>query len=341
MKVSKLLVTGAVALAAIPQVYYKIKRKNYQINVERLADKNNNYQVRNINNVSKKETQFVMVAPDVFETKCSIYAVDNPKAIVQLVHGSFEHRGRYREFIDYLNEQGYVVAMSDFRGHGLSTNDKYQAGYMDGVQEIVDDLAALTDYVKSLYPQKKVSLFGHSLGSMLVRAYLQKYDNKIDKIILSGTVMPNPFTNIGVFAANIVNFYFGEHGYNKLLQFLPNDNEWISYNEENRIRAKEDKLMPKNFQNAGYLTLFEAAAEITNYSAYQVKNPKLAILNLIGIDDQLVAGGHRGVAKSVSALRNIGYHNIKTIVYPEMKHEILNEDNKNEVYEDIVEFLEF
>ena len=339
MKLARIILP-AVLVTAVPQVYYKLQKQSYKKLKEQVKEKEKMYEVVNVKQVSPNEKQFSIIGVDKFETKCSLYEVENAKGIFQLVHGSFEHRGRYLEFINYLNSQGYSVVMADFRGHGLSTNEKYQAGYMDGVEKIVDDLYFVTDYVKSIYPNKKVYLFGHSLGSMLVRAYLQNHDDAVEKVILSGTVMPNPLTKIGIFTAKMVNFYLGEHGYSKILQFLPSDNDWVSYNEENRLKAKNDKLMPKNFQNAGYLTLYEAAGEITNFKAYQVKNPDIPILNIVGIDDKLVAGGHLGVAGSTVALRKLGYDNIKTIIYPNMKHEILNEDGKEQVYADIIRFLE-
>ena len=150
----KRIILPAVLVTAVPQVYYKLQKQSYKKLKEQVKEKEKMYEVVNVKQVSSNEKQFSIIGVDKFETKCSLYEVENAKGIFQLVHGSFEHRGRYLEFINYLNSQGYSVVMADFRGHGLSTNEKYQAGYMDGVEKIVDDLYFVTDYVKSIYIKK-------------------------------------------------------------------------------------------------------------------------------------------------------------------------------------------
>lgn len=281
---------------------------------------------------------------DSFVLTAKHYPVDNPKALVQIIHGVLEHKGRYEDFIHFLNQQGYAVIISDTRGHGESINPKYPHVSMDLVDELVDDQVYISRYMKQRYPKKELYLFGHSLGSMIARNYLQKHDNEIQKLALTGTVMPYPLAPVGVFLARIIVFYFGKYGHNTLLNLLNpakgDQLDWISYNPANLDAIAKDPLCQHRLTNIGILTMFDINARLKQVHQFDCQNPHLQILSATGIDDTLITGGEKGLEETMSILREIGYSDITNIVYPDMKHEVLQEENKQQVYQDIVDFFE-
>src|SRR5690625_1557548 len=113
-----------------------------------------------------------------------------PKAIVQIAHGMIEHIERYNDFASYLLEQGIFIYGNDHRGHGNTGEKQGIMGYFsdeDGFRHAAEDLYVITMEIKQDYPQVPVFLFGHSMGSFLVRHFLHKYSGSVQGAILSGT----------------------------------------------------------------------------------------------------------------------------------------------------------
>lgn len=280
---------------------------------------------------------------DDFILQAAFFPVENPKALVQIIHGALEHKERYFHLIKFLNENNYSVFISDNRGHGASISDKYTFGYIDGVEKIVDDNIAITRALKEKFPDKKIYLVGHSLGTVFGRIYLEKADDLIEKLVLSGP--PNYVTKVylALFVANIINFYFGENRTVFILKKLYTGDktnwDWLSYSQANIDDAKRDPLMPKVFKNRGYLAVFEGVKELNNLKNFKCKNPKLQILFLAGRDD-VVIGGESGFESSIDALKKVGYKNIEAKLYENMKHEIFREEDRDKVFKDLVDFLE-
>ena len=108
---------------------------------------------------------------------------DEIKGIVQFSHGMAEHKERYFNFMEYLSNNGYVCVINDHRGHGNSVKDKKDLGYFytEDTNFIIDDLHDVTKYIKEKYSNQKLYLFSHSMGTLVARGYMQKYDNEIEK----------------------------------------------------------------------------------------------------------------------------------------------------------------
>ena len=118
-------------------------------------------------------------AYDELPLSCLVYEPDEtPKGIVQLVHGMCEHKERYEELMAFLCENGYVVACHDHRGHGDSVRSQEDWGWFGDTtgEAVVNDAVQFTEYLKEKYPDIPVTLFGHSMGSMVVRCYIQKHE---------------------------------------------------------------------------------------------------------------------------------------------------------------------
>ena len=123
-----------------------------------------------------------------------------PKALVQLAHGMAEHKERYLPFMEYLADHGYAALINDHRGHGASVRDPGDLGYFyaDGAEVLVEDLHQLTLWFRDRFPGRKLFLFGHSMGSLAVRVYRQRYDGDIDGLVVCGSPGRNPATGMGL-----------------------------------------------------------------------------------------------------------------------------------------------
>lgn len=282
-----------------------------------------------------------LVARDGLELSAALFLAEDPKALVQIIHGAREHKERYYDFCRFLNEQGYAVIVSDNRGHGESVNGNYPLGYMDGFEQIVEDQRLVTHHIRSLYPGKKLVLFGHSLGSVFARIYLREYDADIHKLILSGTVPYVPGVGFGINLARLLALICGKR---KVIRFLHQlalrkDDIWISKNRENLENYRNDPRCQFLYPVQSVLTIFLADRELNRIGRYRCQNPDLPILSVSGSEDP-ITGGAKGLARTVRSLNRIGYRNVTNTVYPGLKHEVLNEDNRKMVYRDILAFLE-
>lgn len=280
-------------------------------------------------------------ASDSLLLSAAVFHAEETKAVVQLIHGAREHKERYYPFIRFLTKNGLTAIISDNRGHGESVNDRYPLGFMNGVDQMIHDQLVITKYIKGLYPGKDLYLFGHSLGSLFARVYIQEHDYEIKKLVLSG--MPNyvPGVKAGIAFGNLYTALAGKHGYSRLLNYLSSNkisDSWISASLENLEAYRRDPLCQIAYHNSGALTIFEADKKIHDFHKYLCKNPNLEILSVSGEGDP-ITGGEIGLRDSILSLYKAGYRKIKSIVYDGMKHEVLNEDHNQVVYNDIVQFL--
>lgn len=274
----------------------------------------------------------------------AFFPCDNPKGLFQIIHGSLEHKERYYDFCEFLNKNGYAVIISDNRGHGEYVNEKYPLGHFNDLEEIMDDLLRVTHFIKERYHGKELTLFGHSLGSQLARVYIQKHDDELKNLILTGTVQYEHFAWLGDFMCAMVALFKG--GYKKTSSFLckasglaKDEKLWLSYSQENLRKKHEDNLFAKEFTIGGYKVLFESNNEIRKVKHYACHNPNLRIISLNG-DGDFLTGYDKGLSKSMDYLRKAGYKNVSYKRYNHMLHEILNEDDHQIVYADILNFLE-
>lgn len=289
---------------------------------------------------TKKE--FMVPATDGLLLSCVLFPCENPKGVIQMIHGAKEHKERYYDFCSFLQRNGYAVLISDIRGHGASLNEKYSLGYMDGLSILIEDQRALTSYVRKMYPGVSLHLFGHSFGSMIARKYMQTFDGDLTSVVLSGTANYIKLVKPGMVYGNLVIKKKGERGHNLFMMNAKEekDDSWLVYNEEILKNYRKDPLCGKGcrYTNRAVLTVWEANRELKNYKAYECKNPTLPILSISGADDP-VTGFKKGLRDSVRNLERVGYKNIRTIVYPGMKHEVINEVGKEQVYKDVLAFI--
>lgn len=274
------------------------------------------------------------------------------KGIVQISHGMAEHKERYFSFMEYLTERNYVVVINDHRGHGESVRDKNDLGYFydESGEYIVKDLHQITLYMKERFPGKPVYLFGHSMGSMVVRMYIKKYDSEIDKLIVCGSPSKNPLVDVALFIVRfqklfkddryrsrlIQNLAFGS--YNKNIDKPISDNAWLSSDENNVQNYDSDDLCGFIFTLNGFRNLFLLMKEIYITSGWALKNKDLPIMFIAGSDDPVIVSEDKW-NESREFLQKLGYTNVRGKLYKGLRHEILNENIKENIYDDIVKFM--
>lgn len=279
---------------------------------------------------------------DGFLISAALYETENAKGLVQIIHGAVEHKGRYNDFAQFLQENGYTVIATDNRGHGESVDEKYPLGYMDSVERMVEDQVQIMNWIKKRNPEKKLYVFGHSLGSVFARCMLWENDAEISKMAFSGTVPYNPAAPLGVLFGKLVVKLTGKMGCNKMLQALSglsSDNTWIVHNPKVMEEYRKDPLSGYDYPNISTLTVIQADAVLHKWSRFKVRNPKLPIMSVTGIDDK-ISGGIKGLKRTKKDMMKLGYSDMICKVYDAMGHEVLNEVENRKVYGDILAFFE-
>lgn len=269
-----------------------------------------------------------------------------PKALVQILHGMQEHKGRYEGFASFLAENGYAVVIHDHLGHGLSTSNKYPLGNMVGFEYVLRDVHLVRKSVDKIIDIEGAEdlpyiLMGHSMGSFIARTYASKA--QVDYLILSGTGQPS---KAGAFLMKLMAKFSKKdkplHHIQNILDrqltkgFNPSI-QWLSYNENNQRSFIKDPLCGNPFMKEGYITLSDFIIYINTEQSFRNCSAK-EILMLSGADDPL--GDYTKGVKKIAAHYQKEKKKVSSIFYENMTHEILNETDKVVVYTDILAFLE-
>ena len=287
---------------------------------------------------------------DALPIYATLYDIEDPKGIVQIVHGMKEHQGRYERFARFLNANGFIVLTSDMRGHGPNAS---KLGHMEGKkpwEALVLDQVTLSDYLKTTYPNLKLYLFGHSMGTIISRNLIQKHSDFYEKVILSGVPAYQKATFMGIFMANMIGLFKGNTYVSKFLTNLTDGSfikaiknpktsvDWLSYNEENVEYFLNNPYCNIPFSVSAYKALYHLVWGMHKSGRYFVIEPNKPVLLLAGKDDPCTLGP-KGLKHSANTLKKAGYKNVNVKVYEAMRHEILNESQYEIVYEDILSFL--
>lgn len=282
---------------------------------------------------------------DGLKLEIAIMECDNPKGIVQFSHGMAEHKERYFDFMQYLNERGYICVIHDHRGHGASVKSKNDYGYFytENADYIVDDLFQVTEYVCDMYPGLEVTLFSHSMGTLVARCYLKKYDGYINRLILCGPPTENSAASLGLALAKIIKPFYKDKKGNGLLNKMAFagyelENRWLSKNSENVDQYEADELCGFLFTTNGFINLFQLMVKAFDKKDWKVTNSELPILMIAGQEDPVIQGKDK-FEQLKQFLVSVGYKNVSSKLYPTLKHEILNEKENQMIYEDVYVFI--
>ena len=250
------------------------------------------------------------------------------RGIVQLVHGMSENKERYQPFMEYLAAEGFLTVIHDHRGHGASVRQKQDLGYMygGGAEALLDDISLINETLRKKYPELPLILFGHSMGSLAVRSFVKEHDDCVDALIVCGSPSRNPALPLGRFLAKSAKLLFGGR---HVCHFI----ESISFGS---YAASE--LCGFTFTADAYLTLFELMRRTYDKKGWRVTKPELPILFVGGENDPCI-GSRRKFGEAIHTMEEAGYRNVKGHLYPGMRHEILNETGRQQVFREIRRYL--
>lgn len=275
-----------------------------------------------------------------------------PRGVIQLVHGMCEHKERYIALMEFLSENGLICVIHDNRGHGASVKSPDDLGYMydGGWQAMVEDVRVVNDWIRAQYPDLKIILYGHSMGSMIVRSFLKRYDDRISALLVSGCPVDNPAKGAGKALAAFFGRTKGWHYRPDLLQQMsfgayskPFASEgpmaWVCSNPEILKSYREDPLCQYVFTANGFYNLLGLMQDCYSRKGWAVKNPSLHIHFMSGEEDPC-RGSDKQFRKALRLLPEVGYHNVTAQVYPQMRHEIHNETGYRRVWDDLLHFID-
>ena len=291
----------------------------------------------------------VIKSIDDYELSLNIYTVNNPKGYIQIIHGMQEHQNRYIEIIKYLNENNFTVISSDTRGHGENAKELGYFANSKGYLLLLEDQKVITKYIQNRFNTDKVIILAHSMGTITTRCLLQTESKNYEKVILSGYPNYQVAVKFGILIGKLIKLIKGAKYNSKLLYNLSVGNfnkkiknprtklDWLSYNQNNVDKYLLDPLCGFPFKTSAFVDLFSLLNQMNKRKCYKnVEN--LPILLIAGKDDPCT-GGVKGTKNSIKTLQRVGFNSLKQIVYTNMRHEILNENSKLAVFNDIVSFL--
>lgn len=303
-----------------------------------------------------KKSTFTFTDPDGFHIFVYKWTPDEgvtPRAAVQIAHGAAEHALRYEDFARFLTDHGFVVYANDHRGHGETAGSLENLGWAgeDGWNGIMKDVHQLSEIIRQEYPDLPLFFFGHSMGSLIAQQYIQNWGDELKGAVLSGT-----FSSLGddmAASVALAEKMVEEEGprapsmllaqmfgaFNQAFQPAKTGFEWLSRDEAVVQQYVDDPKCGFPFSNQLVADFFKGGLE-TWKEENEAKIPKdLPILMISGSMDP--AGGNTVSVKQLAdRYRRHGVRNLKVIFYPEARHEVLNEINREEVYRDVLEWIE-
>jgi alpha-beta hydrolase superfamily lysophospholipase len=274
--------------------------------------------------------------------------------VVQLVHGVAEHIGRYDAFAQFLADQGYVVAGDDHLGHGHTVQDESELGWFaeaDGWDMLVRDEKKLHDLLQKRYPNVPMILLGHSMGSFISRTYLGYYPQDFDACILSGTGHYAPVVcGAGKVLAKAEIKRHGSKYRSKALQSIAfggylkgiddpiGPNDWIC-RDEAVIRAYGQDPLCGFTATAGLMyDMMDGLSIICRKEHLASMRKTMPVLFISGAADP-VGGWSKGVNQVADLFTQAGMKRVTVKLYPGARHEVLNELNRGEVWQDVAFWL--
>lgn len=275
-------------------------------------------------------------------------------AVFVIHHGMAEHQERYRGFIEYLVSNGYAVYIHDMANHGKSNADFDETGYFgdkDGYKALVEDLKTGFEKAKADYPDNKIIVMGHSMGSFIVRCFTAWYaDAGFSGAIYMGTGGANPIAGVGDKISALVakikgtkhksktldKMTFGAYGskFEKRTGF-----DWLTRDTEIVDKYIADEYCGFLFSAQGMNDLVKLNIAANSEEWYNAVPKDLPVLLISGAMDP-VGEYSKGIREVYQKLLATDHKNVTIKLYDNARHEVLNEINKDEVMADITAWVD-
>lgn len=279
-----------------------------------------------------------------------IEPVGTPVAVFQIAHGMCEYFGRYLPFAGFLAEHGFLVVGHDHLGHGNTAAAPEDLGFIaseGGADRLVEDVCAVTRQIRSEYPNLPVILFGHSMGSFVVREAIARHGSDYTAAIICGTGGVDSPAGLGKALAKLVRAFRGERyrsaflknlafqGYNKKFEKGCPVNAWLSRDEALIRKYDNDPFCQFTFTTAAYCDLFTLVQWVSAKDWASRLPADLPCLVTSG-DMDPVGGWGKGPRAVAERMQRAGMKDVTLRLWQDMRHEILNEIGKEEVWEDLL-----
>ena len=274
------------------------------------------------------------------------------KCILQIVHGMAEHIGRYEEVAEWFAQRGFLVTAEDHLGHGKSVPEGGTYGYFcpqDPATVVVRDVHRLKKMTQEAYPGVPYVIWGHSMGSFILRNYMIRYGSGIDAAIVCGTATkPAGAIKSGLLLASVQGLFMGDKHIGKMLNTISfgnnknipveNRNDWLSTDHNVAVKYDADPKCGFTFTINGFKTMFTLIDRQNNHKNVALMPKDLPIYLISGKED-IVGDCGVGVCKVYEEYKTIGMKDVEMKLYDGLRHEIHNEPCRVQVYEDILSFI--
>ncbi len=274
--------------------------------------------------------------------------------VLQVAHGMLEHIDRYDEFANALAAKGILVVGNDHLGHGSSLLTEEDRGFFcdgDGNKVVIEDINKLMELMKNQYKDVPYFLLGHSMGSFLIRQYITIYNQGIDGAIVVGTGnQPYALLKSAVFITKSIALFKGWRYRSKFVDDLAfgNNNkkfepsrtnlDWLSKDEKIVDAYKNDKRISFVFTLNSYYSMFKGMLSLYNKNNLKKIPKNLPVIFLSGGQDPVGNFG-KDVLKLYISFKDMGMEDVSYKLYKDDRHEILNELDRQNIYEDIEDWI--
>lgn len=280
--------------------------------------------------------------------------VENPIGIIQIFHGMAEHGARYDDFANFLNNKGYIVYADDHRGHGKTADSIDALGYLgeDGFNNIVEDEYFITKNIKSEYPSLPIFIFAHSFGSFIGQEYINRYSDQVNGVILSGSAKQSGIDfRVGLAVTKLIKKFGDESKKNEFLESIifgnynkkEKDNNskfaWLSGDKNEVKKYEDDEYCGTVFTTNFYRNMFTGFKYLYLKEKTDKINRSLPLFIIAGEMDPVGKYG-KSVKKLFNHYKKLNLNNVSIKLYPEGRHELINEVNKFVIYNDIYKWID-
>ncbi len=278
-----------------------------------------------------------------------------PVGVLQICHGMMEYIDRYHDFASYLVEHGYYVVGNDHLGHGESVANENMHGYFahpNGNECVIEDIHKLRTMTQEQFPDIPYFMLGHSMGSFLIRQYIQEYGKGLTGVIIMGTGNPSKMTlSMG---KRMCKRSAKKHGwdyrderinerafgsYNKQFEPARTPSDWLTKDEAVVDSYADDPYCNFIFTVNGYYHMFDGIQKAEEMKRIEQIPKKLAVLFVSGAEDPVGENG-KAVKKAYQTYRLANIPDVMMQLYEGDRHEVLNELDHETVYADLLTWLE-
>ncbi|MCI6153455.1 alpha/beta fold hydrolase [Fusobacterium perfoetens] len=280
--------------------------------------------------------------------------MDNKKGVIQIIHGMSEHRGRYSHFFKYFEEQQWIIEMEEHIHHRDKKESDEKIGiFQNDFNKMIENQINFTKKLREKYPDKKIYIFGHSMGSFIAQEHMKKFNKEVAGYIICGSCYEQKILwNLGKIFSNLLDKIYKNKRASiiRKLIFLNsnkkiksnnyyNENSWLSRDIEEVKKYSSDKNCGFTYSSSFYKEFFIFLNKLYNRNEFELINKDLPILIISGDMDPVGLHG-KGVRALEKFYKKLNFKNLTLKLYKEARHELHNEINREEVFEDIKKWLE-